>query len=1082
MSEQLSQMQEMLKKSLITIKKLEAELELSKNNNTNTPIAIVGVGLRLPGNIHSTKQLWDLLTTKKDVVTEIPKTRWDNDLIYDIDPLKPGKTNAKHGAFLTDDPGEWDAPFFGITPREAKSLDPLQRIIFEVTLEALESAGISPDELKGSKTGVYMALGNSDYMSARLRSGNLSDIDVYDATGIPFSTAAGRLSYLYDLRGPNFALDAACASSLVGLHLAAEDLKTKRSDCAIVASANLILSPELYVGLAKLGSLSTNGICKAFDENADGYVRGEGCGIVILKRLEDAIKNNDNVLAIIKGSAIKHDGTSNGFTAPNPEAQLAVIKEALSNSGLNAEDISFVEAHGIGNKFTDAMEIQAIDEAYKNRQSPLYIGSLKPNIGHLEATIGMGMLFKTIESLKHHQVAPNIHIETLNKDIDWQNIKSKIPLDTIDVSIAENATMKTAINLSGYSGTNVHMIFEEGIKQKSNKPKPNFTENVFQLSAKSPESLKAIAEKYVAQFDNWANLRLHDICYTLQVGRGNYEYKLTINAISTEQIKTSLENFIDNKPDKSLKINDSEINSSKNIAFLYSGQGAQYFGMCKSFYDTNLVFKNTFDNCNELLLPFLDLPIKEIIFGENNDNNLINQTQYTQPALFVIEYSLTKMWQSWGIEPYALAGHSVGEFVALTISGAIELKDALNLIALRGKLMQSLPTDNGAMAAVIAGKETITPFLSPFKDKICIAAYNSPKSTTISGEKDAINQLLEVLKESKIKAIPLVVSHAFHSHLMDPIVGDFEKEVAKIAFKSPQIPVISNVTGKELAFEDLTPSYFGKHLRGTVHFYDDMIYLSEQLGVDVYLELGPNPTLIGLGKQGIEKNTAVWLSSAKKGSEDWEQIFNSLSLLFLSNVPFKWKQFYAAFDLLKVNLPTYAWQKKKYWYNPVRIGQDNAPLTQKESIVVDNQPIETKSNGDNLGLTKETFYHIMHKEGNRILGLEKGSKLDDHRSMRDQGFDSMMSGEYLTALEKYLNTTLDISLLHLYTNLHDLHDYLSKKYLTNTQGGVLMNDIILGNILEEEEESGNWHEIKETDGWILRTFKKIDAKLPTISK
>jgi acyl transferase domain-containing protein len=339
-----------------------------------------------------------------------------------------------------------------------------------------------------------------------------------------------------------------------------------------------------------------------------------------------------------------------------------------------------------------------------------------------------------------------------------------------------------------------------------------------------------------------------------------------------------------------------------------------------------------------------------------------------------------------------------------------------------------------------------------------------------------------VLKEAKIKAIPLVVSHAFHSHLMDPIVADFEKEVAKIAFTPPKIPVISNVTQKELTFADLTPSYFGKHLRGTVHFYDDMIYLSEELGVDVFLELGPNPTLIGLGKQGIEKNTAVWASSAKKGSDDWEQIFNSLSLLFLSNIPFNWKQFYASYDLLKVNLPTYAWQKKKYWYSPVRMGQNSYSSTSESTLETDNQPLDIKYNDKNHGLTKETFYLIMHKEGNRILGLEKGSKLDDHRSMRDQGFDSMMSGEYLTALEKYLNTTLDISLLHLYTNLHDLHDYLSKKFLTNTQGGVLMNDIILGNILEEEEDNGNWHEIKETDGWLLKTFKKLDAKLPTISK
>lgn len=1081
MSEQLTQMQEMLKKSLITIKKLEAELLDSQKNSKNIPIAIVGIGMRLPGGISNSTQLWDLLLNKSDVVTEIPKSRWDNDKIYDTDALKKGKTNARHGAFLTNDPGEWDADFFGIVPREAKSIDPLQRMIFEVTQEALESAAISPDELKGSKTGVYVALGNSDYMSARLRSGNLEDVDVYDATGIPFATAAGRLSYLFDLRGPNFALDAACASSIVGLHLAVEDLKTNKSDCAIVASANLILSPELYVGLSKLGSLSTHGICKAFDENADGYVRGEGCGVVILKRLDDAIKNNDNILTIIKGSAIKHDGASNGFTAPNPEVQLAVIQEAIEIANIKSEEIVFVEAHGIGNKFTDAMEIQAIDAGYNNRNSPLYIGSLKPNIGHLEATIGMGMLFKTIESLKHHQIAPNIHLDTLNKDIDWPNIHSRIPLELINWKPVANETMKTAINLSGYSGTNVHMIFEEALVPFNNKPKPSYPTNVFQLSAKTPDALKAIAEKYVAQFDSWSDKSMHDVCYTLQVGRGNYDYKLCIIAESLAHVKSVLEKFILGESDKSLTISHPEILSSKNIAFLFSGQGAQYFGMCKDFYDTNKIFKSAIDECNTHLNNDLAIPIIDILFNENVDNELINQTQYTQPALFVVEYALAKMWQSWGIKPYAAAGHSVGEFVALTLAEAISLKDALHLIAIRGKLMQALPTDAGTMAAVIAGKEEILPFLTPFEGKICVAAYNSPKSTTISGEKEAVQQLVETLKVEKIKAIPLVVSHAFHSQLMNPILSDFENEVEKISFKTPIFPVISNVTGKELSVSDLTPKYFSNHLRGTVNFYDDMQYLSNELGIDVFIEMGPNPILVGLGKQGINKETAVWLSSAKKGINDWQQIFSSIGLLYLAGLPFSWKHLYDDFAVKKENLPTYAWQRKKYWYSPVKVGLLE-PKTHKEEDIIDLNKSVEHIPGKEHGLTKETFYLIMHKEGNRVLGLEKGTKLDDHKSLRDQGFDSMMSGEYLTILEKYLNTTLDISLLHLYINIHDLHDYLSKKYLENTTGGVLMNDIILGNILDDEEDDGNWHEPKETDGWLLKVFKKIDSKLPTVSK
>ena len=1075
MSDQLLQMQEMLKKSLVTIKRLESELEASKKHVSNIPIAIVGVGVRLPGGITHTEQLWDTLVQKSDKITTIPSSRWDNSKIYDEDPLKPGKTNANHGGFLTNDVTAWDAEYFGTVPREAKSIDPLQRMILEVTLEAFESAGIASDSLKGSKTGVYIALGNSDYMSARLRSGNLEDVDVYDTTGIPFATAAGRLSYLYDFRGPNFALDAACASSIVGLHLASEDLKAKRADHAVVAAANLILTPELYVGLSKLGSLSTEGKCKAFDEHADGYVRGEGCGVVILKRLEDAERDNDNILCIIKGSSVKHDGTSNGFTAPNPEAQVAVIQEALEVSGVLPEEVSFVEAHGIGNKFTDAMEIQAIENGYKHRNNPIYIGSLKPNIGHLEAAIGMGMLFKVIETLKHHQIAPNIHITTPNTDIDWEHVHAKIPTETIDWK--GSSQMKVAINLSGYSGTNVHMIFEEAPKKESKGLPPTYPLNVFYLSSKSLAGLKALAQKYLDEQENWKTLPFHNICYTLQTGRNHYDYKLAIVASSIETVLEALQSYTSGENHKSLIVNDPENIPAKDSAFLFTGQGAQYYDMCKNYYEQEPVFKAAFDQCNKILSAHLPISIKDILFN-HEDQTLINQTQYTQPGLFVVEYALAKLWQSFGIQPSAVFGHSVGEFVALTIAEAIHLEDALRLIAARGKFMQSLPEDIGAMAAVIASVEEIQPHLSGYEGKVSIAAANSPKSTTISGEKEAIQIVIERLKEAKIKAIPLTVSHAFHSHLMDPILQDFENEVAKTPFHTPQIPVISNVLNRELTISDLTPSYFSNHLRRTVRFEENMQFAHQELGIEIFIETGPNPTLAGLGKQSIANPTITWVHSAKKGSDDITCLMMALAQLSLSGIKVNWQQLYAGKTVEKVSMPTYAWQRKSYWYDPVRI---NYAATTQSNITDKASKDGYKIAHTSGPLTRETFYQIMHKEGNRVLGLEKSAKLDDHKSLRDQGFDSMMSGEYLTALEKYLNTTLDISLLHIYINLHDLHDYLCKKYIDNSTGGVLMNDIILGNVLEDEEEEGNWHDVKPTDGWLLRLFKRIDAKLPTIN-
>ncbi len=432
--EKLAQMGALLKKSLVKIRSLEAELKDTANNKgEKEDIAIVGIGCRLPGGIGSPDELWDLIYAKENAVSEIPKDRWDNDKLYNEDQYHKGTTSSRHGAFLKHDVRVFDAPFFGISPREAVSIDPLQRIILEVTHEALERGAIAPDSLKGTKTGVFLGLGNSDYMQARFRSGDLNDMEVYDATGIPFATAAGRVSYLYDLKGPCFALDAACASALVGVNLACESLQDGESDTAIVGAANLILTPELYVALTKLGSLSTKGECRAFDDDGDGYVRGEGVGVVVLKRLSDAQKDDNIIYGVIKGSAVKHNGASNGFTAPNPEVQLSVIKEALANAKVKSADVDFVDAHGIGNRFTDALEIQAINAAYASseRNTPIRVGCVKPNIGHLEAAIGIPMILKALWAMKNQTIPANINFAVPNKDVNWEDLNLEVPKEHI---------------------------------------------------------------------------------------------------------------------------------------------------------------------------------------------------------------------------------------------------------------------------------------------------------------------------------------------------------------------------------------------------------------------------------------------------------------------------------------------------------------------------------------------------------------------------------------------------------------------------------------------------------------------------
>lgn len=1071
MSEQLQQMQEILKKSLLKIKQLEADLATAKAvpaAPAKEPVAIIGLGCRFPGGVNNLEQLWQLLMDKKDVSKPIPIDRWDNDAIYDPDPLRPGHTHARTAAFLEEDVRAFDADFFGIVPREAKSIDPLQRMILEVVFEALEEAGIAPDSLKGSNTAVYIALGNSDYIQARFRSGNLETMDVYDATGIPFATAAGRVSYLYDLQGPNFALDAACASSVVGLHLASEVLQKGEADMAIVASANLLLTPELFVGLSKLGSLSASGMCKAFADDADGYVRGEGCGVAVLKRKSDAIAHQDHIHALILGSAVKHDGLSNGFTAPNPKAQLDTIQAAIKDAGIQPEDISFVEAHGIGNKFTDAMEIHAIANGYKNRSTPIYTGSLKPNIGHLEACIGMAMLFKVIGTLQNGTVAPNIHISQLNSDIPWDNIPVKVPTEAVVLNKGEKP-LRAAINLSGYSGTNVHMIFEEApaVTVENNTSEDA---QLFVLSAKTRESLEALAEKYIANASGWKALSLDKISRTTQLGRNHFDHRLAIVGDNTEDVLQALTDFKDGKSNKKLAVSSEELPSGE-VAFLFTGQGAQYPGMCKELYEKEPVFKQAADQCAAILKPLLDKPILEIILGEDED---IHQTQYTQTALFVVEYALAQWWMSLGIRPAAVAGHSVGEFVALTIADAISLEAALELVALRGKLMQSLPADTGGMTAVLAGEEKVRILIEPFGNKVNIAAINAPEMLTISGDKESVAAAAQLLKDNGIKCIPLTVSHAFHSYLMEPVLAPFEAAADKVAFQEPSIPVMSNVSGGMLQLENLNGKYFSQHLRGTVRFADNLSYLVNELGIHIFVECGPNPTLSGFGEKTFPGASISWLSSAKKGSSDQTFILKALQGLYVSGLKIQWAALYQNKSKDRVSLPTYAWQKQVYWENPVR---GIAAGEQKEKKAT-SSPATQKGQ---INISKENLMAVMQLEGCDTLGLHPGQKLDPNKSLREQGFDSMMSGEFLSRMEKYFNTQLEMSLLHTYGTMNELQRYFIDEYLgggeVSETAAVTMNDIVFGTDSISAQHEEDWHKIKETDPLWLKVFKKIDEKI-----
>ncbi|MFN8236531.1 MAG: type I polyketide synthase [Chitinophagales bacterium] len=1078
--EQLKQMQQLLQKSLIKIKTLEAELENTKPAaaHLKEPVAIVGCGVRLPENINTTGKLWQLIQEKKSAVKEIPKDRFDINGIYDADGNKAGKTNARFGTFLENDVRAFDAPFFSISPREAKCIDPLQRMVLEVVYEAFENAGIPSSQLKGSRTGVYIALGNSDYISARFRSGNLETVDLYDTTGILFGTAGGRVSFLYDFCGPSYNVDAACASTLLAMHLAKEDLQKNTIDVAVVASANLLLTPEMFVGLSKLGSLSSTNQCKAFADDCDGYVRGEGCGVVLLKRLSDAEKNNDTIDLIIKGSSVKHNGNTNGFTAPNPEVISSNIKEALSESGVDVNDVAFVESHGIGNRFTDAVEVQSINEGYIGRTRPIYIGSVKANIGHLEAGTGMPMLFKVIEAVRHQTIPAQINISALNQDVDWNAIQSRIPLDNEPWQTDNGKPLYAAINLSGYSGTNAHMIFEAPKpQQRSDEMKGPFH---FILSAKDAVALKNTARKYLDDPGYFDKHTLTEICYTLQEGRNHFDYSVSILADDKQAVLDGLNDFVsDNKSEKYVASHP-ESERNKEPAFLFTGQGAQYFGMCKGYYDSFDLFRKVMDDCDELLRPHLEHSLKDILWGDAIDKNLLHQTRYTQPALFVVEYALARLWMSVGVQPSVLIGHSIGEIVALAVANVFSLQDALKLVVARAALMNALPADTGGMASVFCNEATLRPLLQ--HAEVDLAAVNSVKNCTVSGKKEDIQSFIEKLKEHNIKAVPLNVSHAFHSRLMEPILERFTAFVQQIPMKTPDIPVISNLTGREISRQDLSAEYFSNHIRQAVQFSAGVQFLQQQ-NIDIYLEVGPTPVLISLAKQSNTSENAVWLSSAKKDEDNARHFHQTLQQLYSAGIQIKWNGFYTGKRINRVILPTYGWNWKVYWENPV-FGQ-KPTVHSPQSKVTDKKggPMTVDRRTETPKATRETLLAYMQIEAAKVLGLEAGQKVDINKTYREQGFDSMMSGEFLMLMEKHIGAELRMETLHQYNMPRELHRYLIDTYFgggeIDTTQAITLADIMFSQEMESLHQE-NWHEIKPEDGALLRWFKKIDKLVPSV--
>ncbi len=869
------------------------------NLKMQEPIAIIGIGCRFPGSegapADTPEKFWNLLENGANAITPIPTRHWDAARYEAVIP--------NYGSFIPH-VDLFDASFFHVSPKEAMALDPQQRRLLEVSWEAIEHAGMNPETLRGSDTGVFVGIFSNDYQLLQVQQ---REPHLYFSTGTSAATASGRIAYFFDLHGPAVSIDTASSSSLVAFHQAVMSVHGGECQMALAAGVNLILAPDLNIAFARANMLARDGRSKSFDASADGYVRGEGCGVVLLKRLADALRDGDHVLALVRGTAINQDGASQGLTVPSGPAQAAVIRQALSVAGLEPQDVTYIEAHGSGTPVGDPIEGQALQAVYgAGRTSPWVIGSVKTNIGHLEAAAGIAGLIKAVLALQHEYIPPHLHFSKLNPKLD--GLEAIIPTEGMKWPTNGSGPRRAGVSSFGFSGTNAHVILEEAPSPPPSNLSGGERYHLLTLSAKDEQGLLDLAERYNRYLAAHPEIELADLCYTANTGRTHFEHRLAAIAESTDDLREQLSTFTAGEAAIGLVSADA-LSPRPKIAFLFTGQGSQYVGMGRQLYETEPIFRRALSRCDHILSPLLGRSLLDILYPAHGVESAIDETAYTQPALLALEYALAELWKSWGIEPDVVMGHSVGEIAAACVAGVFSLEDGLKLIAERGRLMQRLPND-GAMVTLLTEPARVADAMAPYASRVSLAIFNGPQHVVISGERQAVQEVVDALPD--VRAIKLKVSHAFHSPLMEPILAEFERFAKQITFSTPNIGFISNVEGNVAHDVVTTPEYWARHIREAVRFADGMTALHEQ-NVDLFVEIGPKPTLLGMGQRCLSPDVGCWLPTLQPEQLDWQVVLQSLSEMYLCGVPIAWSAVEGERGQKRLVLPTYPFQRQRYW-------------------------------------------------------------------------------------------------------------------------------------------------------------------------
>lgn len=899
-----------LKRAYLALEQAHARIA-DLERSTSEPIAVIGLGCRMPG-ANSPQDFWQMLQNGVDAISKVPTDRFDVDAFYDPDPNRLGCVSTRYGGFLREI-NRFDCGFFGISPREAQSMDPQQRLLLEVVWEALEHAGQAPDRLEHTPTGIYVGVTSSDYAYLQVRNGDVGLLDSHYASGVAHSVISGRVSYFLGTQGPSLTIDTACSSSLVAVHLACQALHSGDCRMAIAGGVNLILGPELFVALSHCHMLSPDGRCKTFAASADGFSRGEGCGVVVLKRQADAEADGDRILALIRGSAVNQDGPSSGLTAPNGPAQEAVIRTALVRAGLKPQDIGYVEAHGTGTQLGDPIEMRALGAVFSSHRDPnqpLIVGSVKTNIGHLESAAGVSGLIKLILALCNQQIPANLHFDMPSPQIAWAGLPFRVPVQSMHWEPIGGRRIG-GVSSFGFSGTNAHIIVEEAPVRAMPAKHSASSSYLLTLSARNEQALCELAKSYAEALRSDDDLA--SVCRTANTGRAHFAHRAVIVGETMSEMRSGLTALAQGERTTGLQVTHVTGQDPPGIAFLFSGQGSQYAGMARELYEISSVFKTALDQCAELTKPHMDRGLLDILFANGAEKDFLDQTAYTQPALFSVEYAIAELWRSCGITPNVVAGHSVGEYTAACVAGIFSLEDALRLICKRGALMQSLAAD-GAMAAIFASEKTVAAVVAQRAAYVSIAALNGPDQTVISGRNSDVVEICKIFEARGTRCQPLPVSHAFHSPLMDPILDQLQEEAKTLRFTPPRVRLISNLTGRPAVPNEITqPDYWRRHAREAVRFSDGLKTLAS-MKPQIVVEIGPNPSLLSFARSTFADSATLLIPSLRKGRSDGRQMLDGLASAYLGGSAVDWGGVNFGEKGEVVDLPTYPFQRERYWF------------------------------------------------------------------------------------------------------------------------------------------------------------------------